>query len=410
MLALATLAAAGVVALVELLLGGARSPASWGYVAAALAFLLSTAQAAPPLAFASRLARGFWGISLRRAADLWVVAGLVTTPLLIVLLTRLPDWHNRPSIWLNWPGAPGVWDAVGITVLLLAGLALLWAGARPDRAAARALRGGSASAWRGTVRAWSVLTLGMKALGGLYLLVLVFVHLLVVSDLALSLVPGWSSPNMPPYHAVTALQAGIATTLLTLAALRYFGGLERYIRRDAFHAAGKLLLSLSLLWFYFTWAELLTYWYGRTPAELHLLDLLMFGPYLGLFAAAALLNFVLPFLVLLWNRVRLTVAGPTLAAALVLLGNYVDRVRIYVAAWSVAGPPRPELDQVPAAQWPGLPEVLVLLGMPAAALLLYLLALRLLPAVSLWEYRAGALLEVERPYLKTRVPVIAKPS
>src|SRR5690242_20050047 len=63
----ALLALGGGAALVWLALGGAEPRAKWGYAAGTLAFLLSTAQAAPPLALASRLSRGYWGISLRRS-------------------------------------------------------------------------------------------------------------------------------------------------------------------------------------------------------------------------------------------------------------------------------------------------------------------------------------------------------
>src|SRR5688500_13250230 len=76
-IALAVLAAGAVVALGLLAAGGPEPRARWGYTAATLAFLLSAAQAAPILALVSRLGRGHWGIPLRRAAELFAVAGLV---------------------------------------------------------------------------------------------------------------------------------------------------------------------------------------------------------------------------------------------------------------------------------------------------------------------------------------------
>jgi hypothetical protein len=399
---------------VVLVAGGPEPRARWGYAAATLAFLLSTAQAAPLLAFATRLAKGFWGIPLRRAAELFAVAGLVTTPLYIVLLFQVPGWRGRPSIWFDWPGAPQLWDSVAIVLLSALGLALLYLTSLPDLAAARdagslGLARRLALGWSGTVRQWQLLSGGVVVLGAFYLMQLVFVHLLVVSDLAMSLVPGWKSAVIPPYHAVSGIQAGIATTVLGLAALRRLGGLRRYIGLAPFWAAAKLLLALSLLFFYFTWADLLTYWYGRTPEEVELLALLRFGPYLWPFVLSFALNFVLPFGLLIWNPIRVSIAGPTVVAALVLVGNFLDRLRIYVAAWSVAGPVGEPLAPLPPTQYPGPLDVLIVLGSLAAVGLLYLLALRLLPAVSLWEYKTGLLLSGERPYLKTAVAIIAKP-
>jgi molybdopterin-containing oxidoreductase family membrane subunit len=429
MVVLAVVAGAGVAALGSLVAGGAEPRAKWGYAAATLAFLLSTAMAAPPLALASRLGRGLWGVPLRRAAELWAVAGLVVAPLGVLLLAHLPEWRGRPSIWLDWPGAPLVWDGAALVLLGLAGLALLYLGSLPDLAALRDGRAGRltrplALGWSGTGRRWDVVARGIVLLGALYLVLYVFMHLLVSSDLALSLVPGWASANVPPYHAVSGLQAGLATAVLALAALRRWGGggaltpahsqgeREREARRDreAFGAAGKLLLAFGLLFFYFTWSELLTYWYGRKPEERELLRLLMFGPYFGPFVLSMLLNCLLPVGLLIWNPIRRSAAGVTLVAALVVVGSFVDRVRIYVAAWSVAGPVGAHLGPLPPTQYPGIADVLLLAGMPAAVVLLYLLALRVVPAYALWEWRAARLLRAERPYGRTRVEVVGRPS
>jgi len=138
------------------------------------------------------------------------------------------------------------------------------------------------------------------------------------------------------------------------------------VPRETFHACARLLLALALLWFYFTWSELLTYWYGRTPQELELLTLLMFGPTsLPLFVLSACLCCLIPVALLIWNPIRGSVAGTTLVAALVVIGLYVDRIRIFSVAWSVPAQPGPL-------------EGVVLVGVPTLALLLALMTTRLL--------------------------------
>jgi molybdopterin-containing oxidoreductase family membrane subunit len=334
--------------------------------------------------------------------------------LLVVLLFQLPDFRGRNSIWFDWPGAPQLWDAVAVVLFALLGLALLYLSSLPDLAASRDAQVGRrfrrlSLGWSGTTRQWQVLSAGIVVLGSFYLMLFVFVNLVVVSDLAISLVPGWRSAVMPPYQSVSALEAGVATTLLALAGLRRFGGLQDYIGLDPFWSAAKLLLPLALLFFYFTWAELLTNWYGRLPEEQQILSLFMFGPYLWLFVLSFGLNFVLPFFLLIWNPIRVSIAGPTVVSMLVLLGNFVDRVRIYVPSWSVAGPVGQTIEQVPPAQYPQTADVLIVLGAIALAVLLYLLALRLLPPISVWEYKQGLLLSGERAFVRTALRVIAKP-
>lgn len=410
---LGLLGVAGIGALVTLVASGPEPRSKWGSSAATLAFLLSTAGSAPPLAFASRMARGYWGIPLRRAADLFALSGLVVAPLLILLLFQLPDWRGRPSLWFDWPGAPLVWDSVAVLLLAALGLGLLYVSALPELAhsvGTNRRRGRLSLGWRGSARQWQVLPAGLILLGGLYLMVLVYLQLLVSSDLALSLVPGWGSAVVPAYQAISGLEGGAAATLLVLAALRRFGALRDEIGAAPFQAGGKLLLALALLWFYFVWSEFLTYWYGRTPVELDLLTLLMFGPMLVPFILSALLSFGLPVLLLIWNPIRQSVAGVTAVAGLVVAGTLVDRLRVYGAAWSVAGPLSERLAEFPPLRFPTLADVLVVVGLPAAVLFVYLLALGRLSALSAWEYQTLRLLRVERPYARTRVQVIAKPS
>jgi len=419
-LVLGLLALAGLVRLYLMVMAGPEPRSKWGYAAAVLAFLLSTAHSAPILAFASRLAKGFWAVPARRAAELFTVSGLVTTPLFIVLINQLPDWPGRWSFWFFpnqlgvYPGAPYFWDSLAIAMLTVLGLAILYVTGLPDFAHARDqkrgfLAGPLSLGWKGTTRQWQVLSTGVILLGAFYLTLFVFVHMYMVTDLGMSLVPGWRSAVIPPYHAVSGLQAGAATTILAAAILRKVGGLERYMPMNVFWGAAKLLLGTSLLFFYFTWSELLLNWYGRLPEEQYVLSLLMFGPFLPLFVLSFLCNFILPWFLLIFNRVRVSINGPTLVAAIVLTGNFIDRVRIYVASWSVAGPVGQHLDAVPALRGPNLADLAIVVGALSAVGVLYLLATKLLPPISIWEYRNSMLLTVEREFIHTEVAVIAKP-
>jgi molybdopterin-containing oxidoreductase family membrane subunit len=365
----------------------------------------------------TRLAKGFWGTGLRRAAELGALAGLVTTPVFLVLIQQLPDWNGRRSIWFGWPGAPQIWDSIAVIMLAVAGLALLYVSCIPDFATRAHLQGSGFArtlslGWSGTQRQWQVLSAGVVLLGGLYLMLYAIVTVFIVSDFAISLVPGWSSSVYAPYQGVSALQAGLATTLLIAGALRRFGGMRPYIRMDAFWGGSKPLLATSLLFFYFTWMELMVTWYGRTPREQGILYLHMFGPYIALFVIGFLCNFVLPFFLLVWNPIRVSINGPIFVAAIIVFGNFVDRIRVYVSSWQVATAPGVralEPGQVPLTYLPALPEVLVVLGLVAAVGTIYLLALRLVPGVSMWETQLGLLLKVEQPYLRTEVAVVAKP-
>jgi molybdopterin-containing oxidoreductase family membrane subunit len=421
---LAVLAVSAVVALVMRTLDHSVSHSAWAYTAAAFAFLLGAAQGAPVLALISRLGHGYWGIPLHRAAELLGLAGLVTAPLALVLLAQLPPSDERPSIWFGWPGAPLLWDGVAVVSLATTGLAAIVLAARPDEALlGRTVQHGPIR-WIGSTRQWRVISAGVVLVGAIYAMLYALVQVVVASDLALGLVPGWRSAILPAYLGITGLQAGLAATVLVAAGLRRFEQWRPAIDAAAFEASGKLLLAFALLWFYFWWSEFLTYWYGRTPEERWLLGLLMFGPYLGPFLAAFVLSFVLPTALLIWNPVRNNIAGVTLAAGLTLLGALFDRVRLFVAAWTElpASPDHPssgrfvpppgaaELAPLPSTLWPAPFDLLILVGSVSAVGLLFLLVLRLAPPVSIWEQRWAARLVVERRLLDAEVDVVGRPS
>src|SRR5207247_5981814 len=123
------------------------------------------------------------------------------------------------------------------------------------------------------------------------------------------------------------------------------------------------------------WSEFLVDWYGRKPEEQTLLALLEFGPYVGAFAASLLLQFVLPFVLLIWNRIRVSIGGPVVAATCAVAGNFLLQVWLFVPAWAVAEP-----------RWPDAADALIMIGWPAAEILAVLLALRVAPPISTWEY------------------------
>jgi hypothetical protein len=426
-LALTLLSVAGAAMLFELATSGDQQLSRWAYPAATLVFLLSSLMSAPVLAFTTRVGRGFWGAALRRPAELFGVAGLIVTPSFALLL-QLPSGAERPSIWFGWPGAPVVWDSLAIILLSLLGLALLYLNSLPDRAGRRRRHGrgrDGSPRWRGGRRQWQALSKGLVLLGALYTIFFCFTQLLVASDLTLTLVPHWSNAILPAYLAISGFQAGLAASLVVLALVRRESQDEMLLDPAPFHLGGKLLLAFALLWFYFWWSEFLTYWYGRTPTEIWLLGLLMFGPYFGLFALSFGLNFLLPLVLLVWNPIRNSVVGPASVAVLVLIGNFVDRVRLYAASWSAADlpptgevlaqiPGRPlEAEQVPAlpvALVPDLVSAMAAVGLLSGVGLLYLLALRAVPAVAVWELRAVDRLTIERPYLETSVEIVARPN
>ena len=436
-LALALLAALGVAGFVSRAGDGFDDHRPWGYLAMVFSFILTTGMSAPLVAVTMRMAKTHFSRPVSRAAELWSVVGLVNLLLLIPLLLALPEAEGRSTFWFvgfwreGWPpGAPHAWVVAAMTALVVNGLAILWVGVIPDMAAGRERASGLrgllyrrlSMSWRGSKRQWRVLRATLGVLGGFYFMMLVFFHTIVAFDFAESLVPGWRDSIFPAWHALSGLQAGMATVILTLFALRSVGGLKEYIGLDQFWGLAKIMLALSLAWGYFWWSGFIVYWYGRAPVEENILHLLMVGPYSVFFYGAFLLSFLVPaFGLLIWNPIRRSILGPTVAACLILVGTFMDRIRVFVASYNVGLPgqtapepldltaPTEEFSAIAAGVTPSGADVLMVVGAVAAAVLVYLLATRLLPLINIWETQEGLLLQEVRSYQKLELKVLAKP-
>jgi molybdopterin-containing oxidoreductase family membrane subunit len=330
-----------------------------------------------------------------------------------------PDFSNVPV------NSPHIWATAAILGLVAAGVALLWVSSLPDFAAMRdnltgwRQRFGSrlAFGWRGTSQQWNMLYHRLGILGALYFMMLVFVHFLISVDFLMTLVPGWIDALYPATHAANSLQAATATMLLTMFFLRQFGGYKDYIGLDQFWGLGKLMFALSLLWFWFWFSSFIVLWYGKKPNEQAALQLLMVGPYLPIFFVTFITVFVIPLFTMIWNPLRKSIWGPTIIATSVLIGTFFDRIRLYVATYSVPGIGEPlidkhemELEAVKKmdAVLPGLPDVFMVIGGISAVILVYLAASRIIPVVNIWEQRELLLYRSHKAFHRAEVLVLGK--
>ena len=223
-------------------------------------------------------------------------------------------------------------------------------------------------------------------LGAMYISAYAMTHTVLATDFAMVLVPGWKDPIFPAFHAVTGLQMGLGLFIVVQFALRKWGGFGRYFELEQFWAYGRLLLALTLFWFYFFWSGFILFWYGRLPHEQQVIALLAFGdpavenllarPQLWMFVGAIGLSFIGAFLLIMWNPVRRSILGPAVVGVVIIVGNFFDRLRIYANTWAVDQVGGHELEEIPQVGYPGILELLVLVGMLSAVALLILLATR----------------------------------
>ena len=421
---LGVLSVAGIVALVLKWLDQSDDSTRWGYVAALLSFLLSVAGGAPMVAMAPVLAKANWVRPVTRIAAMFSFASVVTIITLIPLVAMLPplvtEGARRRTIWFEAPDySPHIWSIVGLVLLLITGIGLFYSAAIPDFASMRDHSSGwrqrlgkrFARGWVGTDSQWRTLRMRIGMFGTFYFLILVFVNFLITTDFGQSLVPGWRDAIFPMYHSISSFQAGVAGIVIALWAARRYMHLEKYVHVDAFWSLGRLLFALTLLWVYFFYSSFIVFWYGRAATDISTLDLLIRGPMMYAFIAAIILIWFVPWWILIWNKVRRSVNGMAIGAAVILVGVLLDRIRIFVPAWSV--PPdqihQRWLEKIPDTIYPDVFDILIMAGGISLAVLIILLMTRVIPVLSVWQVQEFNLLSKPIKYVRGQATQIAKP-
>jgi molybdopterin-containing oxidoreductase family membrane subunit len=420
---LAVLSIVGILALVgNAIIEGFDDLQPWGYTAIVAGYLLSSFLAAPILAVLLRLTRSDWRRPLSRIAEIQAAAGIVVLILYIPLFFAVPEAEGRFTIWIDWPwGAPGFFNFAILALLVFGGYAFLYVSAMPDFAivrdwsrddVARAERYARlARGWQGSLKQWTVLRAGLGVLGACYLILFIWTVSLFFWDFAMALLPSWRSSIFPAFAAMSSLQTGLALIIVTMYVLQRWGGMQEYLTWDYFWSISKLLLTTSLLWFYLWFTEFMIYWYGRQPGEINVLETVMVDVYFIPMILTFAMNFAIPLFTLMWNRVRKTVLGPTIIACSILIGTFIDRLRIFGAGFASENPFAHQLEDelIPEFLAPGILDILIVVGAIAAAVFCVRMALRIVPLPSIWEVGGGVGLRVRRQYLNNPVTVIAKP-
>jgi len=129
----------------------------------------------------------------------------------------------------------------------------------------------------------------------LYVLTVTFMSV----DWVMSLDPHWYSTIFGILMLGGQGLSTMAFTILVLALLVKFQPMSQIPVADVFHDLGKLMLAFTMLWAYFSVSQLLIIWSANLPEEIPFYLERLNGPWRGVSIVILLLQFTLPFLLLL---------------------------------------------------------------------------------------------------------------
>jgi molybdopterin-containing oxidoreductase family membrane subunit len=378
---------------------GLHRPVFWGFYLVDFVFWIGISHAGTLISAILRLTDAGWRKPVTRAAEAITVFALMIGAMFpIIHLGRawrfywLFPYPNGRLLWPNFR-SPLLWDVTAITTYLTGSVIYLYLPLIPDLAQLaeahripwrRVLYRTLSLGWTGSDRQWHALERAMKLMAGIILAVAVSVHTVVAWDFAMTIAPMWHSTIFGPYFVAGAIFSGIAALLLVMAALRKVLHLEFYLTRHHFNNLSKLLLMMSLLWFYFTMAENLTVWYGNDPSEMAVFAARTRTQYAPFFWTMVFLNFVVPLVLLGIRRLR-TISTAAIASACVIVGMWLERYIIIVPTLS-----NPRMLSAASRYAPTWVEVAITSATFAAMCMLYLIFAKLFPVIAVWEFKPHA--------------------
>ncbi|OGP89601.1 MAG: hypothetical protein A2157_16985 [Deltaproteobacteria bacterium RBG_16_47_11] len=361
----------------------------WGVYITNFVFFIGISHAGTFISAVLRVLKAEWRRPISRLSELTTVFILMFGVGSVLIDLGRPDRMLYALRYANFQ-SPLLWDVCSITTYLTVSSISLYLALIPDIAMLRDLGGRGewfyrilSLGWRGTEEEHRRLDKAIGFVSVLVIPVMITVHTVVSFVFAMTIQPLWHSAVFGPYFVVGAIFSGVASVIVVMAVLRRVYHLESYIKPIHFNNIGIFLMAMTLLWFYFTFAEYITIVYGNEPVHMAIFWSKLTGKFAPLFWLHFVLCFVIPLPILAIKKYR-TIRGTVIASISIVLGMWLERFVIIVPTLT-----RQRMAAEGAFYVPTWVEWSILAGCISLFMLLYALFTKVFPIVPVWEVREG---------------------
>ena len=125
-------------------------------------------------------------------------------------------------------------------------------------------------------------------------------------DMVMAMDKIWYSTMFGGYFFWDAFLSGIAFSIIVMLTVRKVFGLQKVFHEHVLHDYGKMLFAFSIFWMNLLWAQWLTIWYGNMPEETEFLFKRIVGVWKPYGWTTVILIFVIPFIVLMRKKPKVT--------------------------------------------------------------------------------------------------------
>src|SRR5687768_18156308 len=346
------------------------------------------------------LFRQGWRTGVNRAAEAMTIFA-------VMCAGQFPIWHmgrvwmaffvlpypnSRGPLWVNF-NSPLLWDVFAISTYFTVSLLFWYSGLIPDLATVRdraktklrkLLYGIASFGWSGSTKHWQRHEALSLVLAGLSTPLVLSVHSIVSFDFATSVIPGWHTTIFPPYFVAGAIFGGFAMVLtLLLPARLFYPQLDDMVTRNHVDKMAKIiLLTGSIVGYAYLMELFVAMVYSGNFYEYNAFYNRAFGWYSWHYFMMMFCNVVAP--QIFWSkRARHNYIVVFIVCQLVNMGMWYERFVIIGTTLAQ--------DFLPSS-WghytPSWVEVFTFIGTFGMFITLFLLFMRFLPMITIFEVKA----------------------
>jgi Ni/Fe-hydrogenase subunit HybB-like protein len=342
------------------------------------------------------LFRQNWRNSINRFAEAMTIFAVICAASYVLLHTGRP-WlayymfpipNQYGSLWVNF-NSPLIWDVFAVSTYFAVSLVFWYTGLLPDIALVRDRAIGVrrkiysilSCGWTGSVKSWQRFETVCLILAGISTPLVISVHTIVSTDFATSLEPGWHTSIFPPYFVAGAIFSGFAMVQTLILVTRKILGFENYITMFHIEAMNKIiLLTGSIVGVAYLTEFFIAYYSGNEYEQYTFLNRFI-GPYW--WAGCIMYGCNVLMTQLMWfKKVRTNIQVTWILSIVVNIGMWFERFVIIVTSL--------HRDFVPSSWamfYPTWVDVSIFIGSIGLFFTMFLLFIRVLPAVAIHEVK-----------------------
>lgn len=328
-----------------LIMTGMRDEVSWGFYIFNFVFWVGVSLCGALVSAVLRLANAGWRTPLTRIAELVTITALIIAGLMITFDVGRPD-RMLLLFTVGRFQSPLVWDVIGLMTYLIGSVVYFYLPSIADFAIMRdrlqkttnsmkyKIYSVLAAGWKGTPEQKARLAKAARIMTVMIIPIGASMHTVTAFTMAMTLRPGWDTTILAPNFVVGAFFSGTGVLLVVMGVFRKFLHLEEYITPKHFKYLSYLAITLLFTYMYFVVVEYLTVGFKMRVEELELFTNLFIGPSAPWFWTFVTFAFVLPAILLLWQR-EPAIPRIITAGLLLNIGMWVKRYVIVIPTLEV---------------------------------------------------------------------------